>query len=133
GATSRTLMRAFFLPDMRPLIEAGYVYIAQPPLYLVRDGKEEHYFYSDEQLERFYRERGKRLTAQRFKGLGEMSAQQLWDTTMDPERRTLLQVTLEDAMAADEIFNVLMGARVEPRRHFIEQHAKEVRFLDTVG
>ena len=133
GAHIRTLLLTFFFRYMRPLIEAGYVYIAQPPLYLVRDGKEEHYFYSDEQLERFYRERGKRLTAQRFKGLGEMSAQQLWDTTMDPERRTLLQVTLEDAMAADEIFNVLMGARVEPRRHFIEQHAKEVRFLDTVG
>ncbi|HEX6988479.1 MAG TPA: DNA topoisomerase (ATP-hydrolyzing) subunit B [Bacillota bacterium] len=133
GAHIRTLLLTFFFRHMRPLIDAGYVFIAQPPLYLVRDGKEEHYFYNENQLERFYEDRGKRLPVQRFKGLGEMSPQQLWDTTMDPERRTLLQVNLEDALAADEIFSILMGARVEPRRDFIEQHAREVRFLDTVG
>lgn len=133
GAHIRTLLLTFLFRHMTELISAGYVYIAQPPLYLVRDGKDQHYFYNDEQLERFFEEKGKRLPVQRFKGLGEMSPEQLWDTTMDPERRTLLQVTLEDAIQADEIFSVLMGARVEPRREFIEAHAKEVRFLDTVG
>ncbi|GAB6877375.1 DNA topoisomerase (ATP-hydrolyzing) subunit B [Thermaerobacter litoralis] len=133
GAHIRTLLLTFFFRYMRPLIEAGYVYIAQPPLYLVRQGKEEHYFYDDEQLEAFFRQIGKRMPAQRFKGLGEMNAEQLWETTMNPETRTLLQVTLEDAMAADQIFSILMGSRVEPRREFIEQHARKVRFLDTIG
>ncbi|PZN10500.1 MAG: DNA topoisomerase IV subunit B, partial [Bacillota bacterium] len=133
GAHIRTLLLTFFFRYMRPLIEAGYVYIAQPPLYLVREGKQEHYFYDDDQLEAFFRQIGKRLPAQRFKGLGEMNAEQLWETTMNPETRTLLQVTLEDAMAADQIFSILMGTRVEPRREFIEQHARKVRFLDTVG
>ncbi|HEY8394698.1 MAG TPA: DNA topoisomerase (ATP-hydrolyzing) subunit B [Thermaerobacter sp.] len=133
GAHIRTLLLTFFFRYMRPLIEAGYVYIAQPPLYLVREGKQEHYFYDDDQLEAFFRQIGKRMPAQRFKGLGEMNAEQLWETTMNPETRTLLQVTLEDAMAADQIFSILMGTRVEPRREFIEQHARKVRFLDTVG
>ncbi len=133
GAHIRTLLLTFFFRYMRPLIEAGYVYIAQPPLYLVRQGKEEHYFYDDDQLEAFFRQIGKRMPAQRFKGLGEMNAEQLWETTMNPETRTLLQVTLEDAMAADQIFSILMGSRVEPRREFIEQHARKVRFLDTIG
>ncbi|EKP94759.1 DNA topoisomerase (ATP-hydrolyzing) subunit B [Thermaerobacter subterraneus] len=133
GAHIRTLLLTFFFRYMRPLIEAGYVYIAQPPLYLVRQGKEEHYFYDDDQLEAFFRQVGKRMPAQRFKGLGEMNAEQLWETTMNPETRTLLQVTLEDAMAADQIFSILMGSRVEPRREFIEQHARKVRFLDTIG
>ena len=133
GAHIRTLLLTFFFRYMRPLIEAGYVYIAQPPLYLVREGKQEHYFYDDEQLEAFFRQIGKRMPAQRFKGLGEMNAEQLWETTMNPETRTLLQVTLEDAMAADQIFSILMGSRVEPRREFIEQHARRVRFLDTIG
>ncbi|QIA26138.1 DNA topoisomerase (ATP-hydrolyzing) subunit B [Thermaerobacter sp. PB12/4term] len=133
GAHIRTLLLTFFFRYMRPLIEAGYVYIAQPPLYLVRQGKEEHYFYDDDQLEAFFRQVGKRMPAQRFKGLGEMNAEQLWETTMNPETRTLLQVTLEDAMAADQIFSILMGSRVEPRREFIEQYARKVRFLDTIG
>ncbi|WPD19120.1 DNA topoisomerase (ATP-hydrolyzing) subunit B [Thermaerobacter composti] len=133
GAHIRTLLLTFFFRYMRPLIEAGYVYIAQPPLYLVRMGKEEHYFYDDDQLEAFFRQIGKRMPAQRFKGLGEMNAEQLWETTMNPETRTLLQVTLDDAMAADQIFSILMGSRVEPRREFIEQHARKVRFLDTIG
>ena len=118
---------------MRPLIEAGYVYIAQPPLYLVRHEREEHYFFTDRELNEFYERIGKRLPVQRFKGLGEMSPEQLWKTTMDPERRQLIQITIEDALQAEEIFSILMGAKVEPRREFIEQHAKEVRFLDTIG
>lgn len=133
GAHIRTLLLTFFYRYMPKLIEAGYVYIAQPPLYLVRVGKEEHYFYSDAELERFFQQLGKRLPAQRFKGLGEMSAEQLWKTTMDPERRTLMQVTIEDAIEADRIFTILMGPKVEPRREFIERHAREVRWLDTIG
>lgn len=133
GAHIRTLLLTFFFRYMRPLIEAGYVYIAQPPLYLVRHGKEEHYFYSDPELEEFFEKIGRRLPVQRFKGLGEMSAEQLWKTTMDPERRSLIRVTVDDAAQADEIFSILMGTKVEPRREFIEQHAKEVRFIDTIG
>lgn len=134
GAHIRTLLLTFFYRYMRRLIEAGYVYLAQPPLYLVRKGKTETYLYSDEELDRYLRANGREnVTIQRYKGLGEMNPEQLWGTTMDPAARTLVQVTLEDAIAAEEIFTTLMGEKVEPRREFIEAHANEVRFLDTIG
>lgn len=134
GAHIRTLLLTFFYRYMRRLIEAGYVYLAQPPLYLVKKGKREVYLYSEEELERFLSANGRdNATIQRYKGLGEMNPEQLWGTTMDPATRTLVQVTLEDAIAAEEIFTTLMGERVEPRREFIEEHANEVRFLDTIG
>ncbi len=128
GSHIRTLLLTFFYRYMQPLIEAGYVYIAQPPLYQVRRGKSVRYAYSDEELAKLL-EDGKAVV-QRYKGLGEMNPEQLWETTMDPERRTLLRVTLKDAVEADEIFSILMGEQVEPRRIFIETHAREVRNLD---
>ncbi|GFN23113.1 DNA topoisomerase (ATP-hydrolyzing) subunit B [Thermanaeromonas sp. C210] len=131
GSHIRTLLLTFFYRYMRPLIEKGHVYIAQPPLYKVSRGKEVHYLYSDQALETFLNPRnGERWEIQRYKGLGEMNAEQLWETTMNPATRTLLRVTLEDAEAADEIFSILMGDRVEPRRAFIQEHAHEVRNLD---
>lgn len=131
GAHIRTLLLTFFYRYMKPLLEAGYVYIAQPPLYLVKKGKAEQYLYSDRELERKLNELGRDgITIQRYKGLGEMNADQLSDTTMNSESRTLLQVTLDDAIAADEMFSVLMGDKVEPRREFIEQHASIVKNLD---
>jgi DNA gyrase subunit B len=131
GAHIRTLILTFFYRNMKPLIESGYVYIAQPPLYKVRLGGKDHYIYSERDLEKFLKEaKGKKVEVQRFKGLGEMNPTQLWETTMNPEKRTLLQVTVEDAVRADEIFSILMGEKVSPRREFIEKHAKEVRFLD---
>lgn len=131
GAHIRTLLLTFFYRYMRPLVEAGYVYIAQPPLYLVKKSKQEHYVYSDRELETLLEKIGRDGNAlQRYKGLGEMNPEQLWDTTMNPETRTILRVTLEDAMLADEIFNVLMGDKVEPRRDFIQTNATLVRNLD---
>lgn len=133
GAHIRTLLLTFFFRYMRPLVENGYIYIAQPPLYKVSKGKQEHYVYNEKELEQLCKELGwgkDDYSLQRFKGLGEMNPEQLWDTTMNPETRTMLKVELEDAVAADEIFTILMGDKVEPRREFIESHAKQVRNLD---
>jgi DNA gyrase subunit B len=132
GAHIRTLILTFFFRYMQEMIEAGYVYIAQPPLFRVTCEKKEYYAYNDSEMEELgKRFDGKKYDLQRYKGLGEMNAEQLWDTTMNPENRILMQVTLEDAIVADEIFNTLMGDDVEARRHFIQKHAKNVRFLDT--
>ncbi|WP_426377599.1 DNA topoisomerase (ATP-hydrolyzing) subunit B [Desulforudis sp. 1031] len=130
GAHIRTLLLTFFYRYMRELVEKGYVYIAQPPLYKVKKGKAERYLYSDRELQKALEELGKDVTIQRYKGLGEMNPEQLWDTTMDREKRTILKVNLEDAMAAEELFSTLMGDQVEPRREFIQRHAREVRNLD---
>jgi DNA gyrase subunit B len=131
GSHIRTLLLTFFYRYMRPLIEAGYVYIAQPPLYRVKKGKEEYYLYSDQELQQLLEKlQTTNVEIQRYKGLGEMNAEQLWETTMNPEKRIMLQVTLSDAVKADEIFTILMGEKVEPRREFIQAHAREVRNLD---
>jgi DNA gyrase subunit B len=133
GAHIRTLLLTFFFRNMRELIDAGYVYLAQPPLYLVKEGKEQHYFYTEREWDTWRAAKangGRKLEPQRFKGLAEMDASQLWDTTMDPDRRTLLQVTLEDAATADRLFTVLMGEDVPSRRAFIEDNAKYVKNLD---
>ncbi|GAB6265728.1 MAG: DNA topoisomerase (ATP-hydrolyzing) subunit B [Methanothrix sp.] len=129
GSHIRTLLLTFFYRYMRPLIDAGYVFIAQPPLYLVKKGKQANYAYSDEQLNELVAGMAKPVI-QRYKGLGEMNPEQLWETTMDPEKRIMLRVTLEDAVEADRIFTILMGDQVEPRREFIETHAKYVKNLD---
>ena len=133
GAHIRTLMLTFFYRHLRELINEGHIYIAQPPLYKVQAGKQIQYVYSDEQLQSVTKvmdQENKRYGIQRYKGLGEMNPEQLWETTMDPEVRTLLKVSLEDATYADKMFNVLMGDKVEPRRQFIEEHAQYVRNLD---
>ena len=131
GAHIRTLLLTFFYRYMRPLIENGHVYIAQPPLYQIRKGRSHWYTYSDEELAQKLDEIGRDgITVQRYKGLGEMNPEQLWETTMDPEKRTVLQVHLREAEEADSIFTILMGDKVEPRRRFIEEHANLVRNLD---
>ena len=131
GSHIRILMLTFFFRFMRPLIENGHVYIAQPPLYKLSRGKQEWYFYDDDALNAFYEENGRKgYDLQRYKGLGEMNPEQLWETTMDPKSRTLLKVTMEDAISADEMFSVLMGEQPELRRAFIEQNAKLVEDLD---
>ena len=131
GSHIRILMLTFFFRFMRPLIENGHVYIAQPPLYKLARGKQEWYFYDDDALNAFYEENGRKgYDLQRYKGLGEMNPEQLWETTMDPKSRTLLRVTMEDAISADEMFSVLMGEQPELRRAFIEENAKLVEELD---
>jgi DNA gyrase subunit B len=141
GSHIRTLLLTFFFRQMRQLLDEGYIYIAQPPLYLVKKGKQERYAYSDAERDEIlaaFRGNGadgdgksdRGIHVQRYKGLGEMNPEQLWKTTMDPEVRTLLQVTMEDAVEADAVFTRLMGEEVEPRRQFIEQNARYVRNLD---
>jgi DNA gyrase subunit B len=134
GAHIRTLLLTFFFRQMAELIEAGYIYIAQPPLYRVARGKEEYYAYGDAERDEFQKRLGgdgkANVNIQRYKGLGEMNPDQLWKTTMDPEKRTILRVTLEDAVEASNLFEQLMGDEVEPRRLFIEQNAKYVSNLD---
>ena len=132
GAHIRTLILTFFFRYMRPLIEKGYVYIAQPPLFRIKKGRREEYVYSDKELNERLEEIGRsnQVELQRYKGLGEMNAEQLWDTTMNPATRTLLKVTIEDASMAADIFSMLMGDKVEPRRNFIQENAKYVKNLD---
>jgi len=128
GAHIRTLLLTFLYRHMFSLVEGGYIYVAQPPLYKAKRGKQEEYCWTDEQLKevvaRLAGEAGNKVGVQRYKGLGEMNPDQLWDTTMDPERRMLQQITVDDAAAADRIFSTLMGDAVEPRRKFIERNAK---------
>lgn len=131
GAHIRTLLLTFFFRYMRPLIEGGYVYAAQPPLYKIKKVRNEYYVFSDKELSEKLNEVGRGSTeVSRFKGLGEMNADQLWETTMNPDTRTLLQVTIDDAIVADEVFSMLMGDKVAPRREFIEENARFVRNLD---
>ncbi len=131
GAHIRTLLLTFFYRYMKPLVERGHIYIAQPPLYKVKKGKMEEYAYTDKELEKVLNKiKRKGYSLQRYKGLGEMNPVQLWETTMDPEERILLQVSAEDAVAADEIFTTLMGDKVKPRREFIQENAEYVQNLD---
>lgn len=130
GAHIRTLLLTFFFRYMKPLVEGGYIYLAQPPLFKVTKGKKNAYAFSDEERDRLIQEMGGQCDVQRYKGLGEMDPEQLWETTMDPEFRTMLRVTVEDAQQADETFSILMGDNVEPRRDFIEKNAKYVENLD---
>jgi DNA gyrase subunit B len=131
GSHIKTLLLTFFFRYMPELIDAGYVYVAQPPLYRLSYKGQVHHFKNDEQLEAFRAANdGAKINPQRFKGLGEMNAEQLWETTLDPTQRTLLRVTMEDAALAEEIFTTLMGENVEERKNFIQRNAKDVRFLD---
>ena len=134
GSHIRTLLLTFFFRFMRPVIEQGHVYLAQPPLFKVSRGKQFRYAFSDEERDIYIKElsgeNGAKVDVQRYKGLGEMDPEQLWETTMDPETRTMIKVEMEDAVKADEIFTILMGDKVEPRRQFIEQNAKYVQNLD---
>ena len=131
GSHIRTLLLTFFYRFMTPLVADGYVYIAQPPLFQVKQNKTEHYAYNEPELDTLLQKIGRQnITIQRYKGLGEMNAEQLWETTMDPKNRIILQVTLEDVVETDQTFSTLMGDKVEPRREFIQAHATEVKNLD---
>ncbi len=131
GSHIRTLLLTFFFRYMEPLIESGHLFIAQPPLYRIQAGRARHYVYTEEEREQLLRRlQGQKIGLQRYKGLGEMNPEQLWETTMNPEKRTLMQVTVEDAAVADRTFDMLMGSSVPPRKRFIQTHAKSVRNLD---
>ncbi|MDE6102670.1 MAG: DNA topoisomerase IV subunit B, partial [Ruminococcus sp.] len=134
GMHIRALLLTFFFRYMRPLIANGNVYIAQPPLFRVERNKKIRYAFSDEERDQYIDELSEngryKVEVQRYKGLGEMDPEQLWETTMDPERRTIVKISMEDALRADEVFTVLMGDKVEPRRNFIEQNAKFAQDLD---
>ncbi|MCL4335053.1 MAG: toprim domain-containing protein, partial [Candidatus Thermoplasmatota archaeon] len=130
GAHIRTLLLTFFYRFARELIQEGYVYAAQPPLYRVQKGNKVKYVYSEKELDSVMEEIGKNAVVQRFKGLGEMNPEQLWDTTMNPETRKLIRISIEDAANADHLFSILMGEKVEPRRKFIERNAKFVKNID---
>jgi DNA gyrase subunit B len=131
GSHIRTLLLTFFYRHMGKLIEEGHLFIAQPPLYRVKKGKEEHWIYSDKEKDETVAKMGtKGVEIQRYKGLGEMNPQQLWDTTMDPKNRILLKVDIEDAVKANEVIETLMGEEVPPRKAFIQAHARQVRNLD---
>ena len=136
GSHIRTLLLTFFFRNMASVINSGHLYIAQPPLYRVQVGREAHYAYNEEERDRLIAEARKRkggsgeVPVQRYKGLGEMNPEQLWETTMNPATRTILRVDMEDAVMADEVFEMLMGDQVPPRKKFIQTHAKSVRNLD---
>ena len=134
GSHIRTLLLTFFFRFMRPLIEDGHIYLAQPPLFKVARGKQVRYAFSDAERDQYISElsgeNNLKVNVQRYKGLGEMDPEQLWETTMDPERRTMIKVTMEDAVKADEIFTILMGDKVAPRKEFIEKNAEYVKDLD---
>ncbi|MCL5442647.1 MAG: toprim domain-containing protein, partial [Candidatus Marsarchaeota archaeon] len=130
GSHIRTLLLTFFYRYMKPVIEHGYVYIAQPPLYKISKGRETEYLYNDAALEKAMEKYGSNASLQRYKGLGEMNPEQLWSTTMDPKSRVMRRITIKDAELADSMFSILMGIDVEERRKFLEEHSKEVKFLD---
>jgi DNA gyrase subunit B len=133
GAHIRTLLLTFFFRHMTELINQAHLYIAQPPLYRLKAGNMQHWVYSDQERDdvmRRLKETNRKIDIQRYKGLGEMSAEQLWETTMNPQTRTLLKVNIDDAVKADESFRVLMGEEVPPRKAFIQAHAKNVKNLD---
>jgi DNA gyrase subunit B len=130
GSHIRTLLLTFFFRHLEQIILDGHLYIAQPPLYRVKSGKNEAWVYTEEEREKKIKQFGDRAEVQRYKGLGEMNPAQLWETTMDPARRTLMQVSVEDGVAADETFDMLMGTAVPPRKKFIQTHAREVVNLD---
>jgi DNA gyrase subunit B len=131
GSHIRTLLLTFFYRYMEPLIEDGHLFIAQPPLYRIATGRDHQYVYTEDERDLALKKlKGKSVNLQRYKGLGEMNPEQLWETTMNPEKRTLLQVTIEDAALADRTFDMLMGSSVPPRKRFIQTHAKSVRNLD---